>query len=186
LGHRPLPVGLTRGDVIGAILVLIAYLFDGHTVTKGWRPLTALVDLIHVTAAAVWVGGVVMLAGLHWTRRVRDDTASRVERVSSFSGLASVALASVAVAGIILTATILDAFGDLFSTQWGRVLLAKVVLVIVAASAGAYNHFRLLPLMKNPRTRVHALREVKEVLLIEGAALVSVAGLSAWLVGSSL
>ena len=50
--------------VIG--LAIASFWFDGHTVTRGFRPLQALANGVHVVAGSVRVGGVIaMVAGAH-------------------------------------------------------------------------------------------------------------------------
>ncbi len=46
---------------VGVVAVLVSFWFDGHTVSRGFRPLHAAVNTVHVGAGSVWVGGVVSL-----------------------------------------------------------------------------------------------------------------------------
>ena len=57
--------------LLGGALVIASFAFDGHTVTEGPRWLHSVASVSHVGAAAVWSGGVVLLADLLWRRHRR-------------------------------------------------------------------------------------------------------------------
>ncbi len=136
---------------IGIGLAIASFWFDGHTVTKGFRPLHALANSVHVVAGSVWVGGVVAMAVVLWIRRRHGRPTGALELVVRFSSVASIALGAVVVAGLVMAVSILDSFGELTSTQWGQTLLLKSAAAGLAMLAGAYNHFRLMPaLERNP------------------------------------
>lgn len=171
--------GAASGAALAAgSLILGSWAFDGHTVSEGNRWLTSIVDLVHVAGAAVWVGGVV---GLLVVRH--EPQTELAPWVLRFSVLATGAVVVVGLAGVALTVTILDSFGDLWTTTWGRVLIAKLVFVGVAGAAGAYNHFVLVPQLRTdpdaPAARLWA------VLRVEAVALVAVAVLTGALIASS-
>jgi copper transport protein len=142
---------------IGIGLAITSFWFDGHTVTKGFRPLHALANSVHIVAGSVWVGGVIAMAVVLWTRRRQGRPTGTLELVVRFSAVASVALGAVVVAGLVMAVSILDSFGELTSTQWGQTLLLKSAAAGLAMLAGAYNHFRLMPaLERNPNdTAIH-------------------------------
>lgn len=162
---------------VAALLILGSWAFDGHTVSEGNRLMTSAAAIVHVGAGAVWAGGVVGLLLLR-----REHPEALPGWVARFSVVASVAVAAVGLAGLALTVTILDTFGDLWSTTWGRVLLAKVALVAVAAAGGAYNHFVVVPQIASGQAPPDRLWSV---LRTEAAALFGVALLTAALVASS-
>ena len=68
--------------------------------------------------------------------------------VVRFSGIATIALGAVIAAGGVMAFLVLDSFAELFSTQWGQMLLLKSVAAALAMLGGAYNHFRLLPALE--------------------------------------
>lgn len=80
---------------------------------------------------------------------------------------------------------ILDRPGDLFATEWGRVLLAKTATVAVAAGMGAYNHVRLRPALERTPDDPALLHELRRSLLAESAVMVVIIGLTAWLAGAA-
>ncbi len=169
----------------GVVLIIASFWFDGHTVSKGFRPLHALVNSVHVAAGSVWVGGVVMMAVIIWSRYRSDQPMRVVELVVRFSKIATIALASVVVAGGIMAVLVLDSFGELTGTPWGKMLLLKTAAVGVAMIGGAYNHFRLLPALEADPESPDLLAELRSTVTAEAIMLVFVVIVTAWLVAAA-
>ena len=170
---------------IGCGSALISFWFDGHTVSRGFRPLHAFANSVHVFAGSVWVGGVVAMAALLWSRHRRGVSARALQLVVRFSSVATVALAAVVAAGLVMAVSVLDSFGDLTGTEWGQVLLLKTAAVGLALVPGAYNHFRLLPALEaDPSDRV-LHEQVRSVVTAEAILLSFVVVTTAWLVSSA-
>jgi copper transport protein len=93
-----------------------------------------------------------------------------------------VALGSVAFAGAIMAWMVLDSFGDLTSTPWGRVLLLKIVAVAVAAGLGAFNHFRMLPMLEHAPHDSDVIARVRSMVTAEAILLLFVVVVTATLV----
>lgn len=171
--------------LIGAALVIVSYSFDGHTVTEGPRLLHAAANATHVTAAAVWSGGLALLADV--LRRRRGDPAV-LGPLMRFSQLASVSLVLAGVAGTVMALLVMDRFADLWSTGWGRLLIAKVALVALAAVIGGRNRWVHMPAAAQ-RVNVQAQPLVQQRLFravsIEAAVLVAAGVVTAFLVGAS-
>ena len=67
------------------------------------------------------------------------------ETVARFSQVAAAALVILWIAGAALAWSALDEPGDLVSTSYGRFVLAKAVLVVIAAGIAAWNRRALVP-----------------------------------------
>ena len=174
-GSSPVALG-------GAAVILASFWFDGHTVSKGIRPIHALVNTVHVGAGAVWVGGIVALASIIWRRSRRGAPTRAAELVVRFSHIATVALVAVIGAGGVMAITVLDSLGELTSTEWGQILLLKVGAVAVAACFGTYNHFRLRPALEAAPGDPALVARLRAVLTAEAIVLGFVVGVTAWLV----
>lgn len=170
---------------VGAVAIVVSFWFDGHTVTKGIRVVHALVNSIHLLAASIWVGGVVSLAVLAWRRHRRGHPSGVATLALRFSGSATVALAAVGVAGLVMAAFVLDSPGDLTSTEWGQTMLLKTGAVALAASAGAYNHFRLLPRLEREGESPDLVGQLRSILTAEAILLVFVVVVTAVLVAAA-
>jgi copper transport protein len=166
----------------GVALVVLSYCFDGHTVTQGFRPVHAVLDATHVIAGSTWVGGVVAMAVVMWRRYRSGRSVGALGLVMRFSSVAIVALGFVAFAGAIMAWMVLDSFGDLTSTPWGRVLLLKIAVVVAAAGVGAFNHFRMLPMLEHAPHDSDVIARVRSMVTAEAILLLFVVVVTATLV----
>ena len=171
--------------LLGVGLIIASFWFDGHTVSKGFRPVHALVNSVHVAAGAVWVGGVVAMAAVIWSRHRSGRPMRVVELVVRFSKIATIALASVVVAGGLMAFLVLDSFGELTGTPWGKILILKTAAVGLAMLGGAYNHFRLLPALEADPESPELLTELRSTVTAEAIMLVFVVTVTAWLVAAA-
>ncbi len=169
----------------GTVALLLGYLFDGHTVTEGNRLLTAMSDVVHVFAAAVWVGGLLMLVSVLRMRRRHGEDVRALYLAARFSVVAAAALVAVAVSGAILAWIVLDSPSELWSTPWGRLLLAKTAIVAVAAGLGGYNHRILIPAMERSSTTDSPAQRFRVTATIEAGLLCGVVVVTAFLVGAA-
>ena len=168
--------------LIGGALVIASFAFDGHTVTEGPRWLHSIASVSHVSAAAVWSGGVVLLADLLWRRHRRGADVFRP--LMRFSRMAATALVLAGAAGTVMAILVLNRFADLWSTPWGRLLLAKIALVAVAAAIGGHNRWVLIPAVER-QGETPVYRRLRRAAVVEAIALVCVAVITAFLVAAS-
>ncbi len=143
VGLAVLATGLSVARPAWRLLAPVAWLwlfarsFQGHAGAHGFG--SALIDWLHLQAAAAWIGGLVQLALL--PRPVPIATARRVR------ALATAALALLIPAGFYLAVLHVQHFGMLAGSAYGRTLLAKLGLAAFLLSLGATNHFRHVPAM---------------------------------------
>ncbi|WP_395156986.1 copper resistance CopC/CopD family protein [Ilumatobacter sp.] len=170
---------------VGCGAAVISFWFDGHTVSKGFRPLHAIANSVHVVAGSVWMGGVVAMAAVVWMRHRRGVPPRALELVVRFSSVAAVALGAVIVAGLIMAVSVLDSVGELTGTEWGQVLLLKTAAAVLAIGGGAYNHFRLLPALDADPDDPMLHEQLRSVITAEAIMLCFVVVVTAWLVSSA-
>lgn len=176
---------LALGGLLGVTLVAVSFMFDGHTASEGPRVLHAVANLTHVTTAAIWAGGVAMLA-LTIHRRHNDDRPPQALQLAMrFSVIATVALVAAGIAGMALSVLVVDSVSDLWSTDWGRLLALKVVLVGVAAVGGAYNHRVIVPALDRDPGNQATIDRFRTVVTVEAVALLAVAIVTAFLIAAS-
>jgi copper transport protein len=169
----------------GVIAIIVSFWFDGHTVSKGYRPLHALTNSVHLVAGSIWAGGVIAMAVILWRRSRRGRPMRALDLLLRFSPIATVALAAVAAAGMLMAVFVLDSFGELTGTPWGQVLLLKTAAVGLAAMGGAYNHFRLIPSLEAAPDDEEVLAEVRSTITAEAIMLAFVVVVTAWLVAAA-
>jgi putative copper export protein len=120
----------------------------GHAADRGDLSPTALVDWLHVTAAAIWTGGLFCLAGVVLGEARRWPRPRLTESLRRFSTLAGVCLVTVVASGVFNACMQLGAVDALWTTTYGAILGAKVLLVVGVASLGAANRFAILPRLR--------------------------------------
>jgi copper transport protein len=118
---------------------------SGHSaVDPGSSWLSAFADWAHLSAAALWVGGLVQLAFVVWPQAPE----LRKTAFLRFSRLASALIAIVLAAGVYLSIVRLPQLSDLWTAGYGRVLLVKLGLVSLALTWGALHHFVARPALE--------------------------------------
>ncbi len=134
-----------RVGLIGAAIAPAGFVLTGHTRTMSPAVVAFVADLAHVVAAAVWFGGLVAVIVAVVRRRRDDEPLEAADAIARFSGWAAISAAVLVVAGIALSWIEVGSLDALTSTLYGRLLMAKVALVIVVIAAAAWNRFRLVP-----------------------------------------
>lgn len=141
----------------GGLALTASFVLWGHTTQSDHRWVAIITDFVHVTAAAVWFGGLVGLATtLALRARERRTGAqdaggdialvrSTARIVKRFSTVAALSVIALLVAGVGLAWTQMASLSSLGSTTYGRLLLAKILVVLVILGIAAYNRFNLVP-----------------------------------------
>lgn len=106
---------------------------------SSWK--TEIADWVHLTAASLWIGGLVSLVGLVWFGAPELRRAAFMR----FSQMATVLIALVLAAGTYLGIVRLPHLRDLWGESYGRVLLVKLGLVSLALLWGAFHKFVVAP-----------------------------------------
>jgi copper transport protein len=160
-----------RGAFVCALALLPIPSVAGHALDRGqWpRPLEIVADVLHVGAAAVWIGGLLALAVAlpRASRRLSLEqrglfAAALVPRLSA---LALVSVLVISATGLIRALSELSAVSQVWTTGYGRALLVKTVLLAAVVALGWVNRSRLVP-----RLRLGALRRnvAAELVLLAG------------------
>ena len=126
--------------MLGALVALVSFGLSGHVVTAGPRGWTIPPLVIHAALGAFWVGSLLPL--LCALDAPAGESAPAVQR---FSALAVVAVPLLILAGVALTWIQVRRPEGLFTTQYGLVLLVKIVLVGALLGLAALNRLILTP-----------------------------------------
>jgi copper transport protein len=131
--------------LVPAALLLLTPSASGHASVSGGLALVA--DVAHVTAAAVWVGGLAALVlALLWAGTERWELA--VTAVPRFSLLAVGAVSVLLVSGTTSGYLQVRALRGLWETTYGQLLLVKITLVLPLLALGLYNNRRAVPRLR--------------------------------------
>lgn len=133
---RPLPKWWPIGGAVSALVLTLTFPIGGHARTGRWTALAIPADTVHLVAASVWLGGVIAL--LFSVRSSRAGAASgAVSRIRRFSQVAFYAVAVLVATGVFQTVRQVGSLDNLWTTDYGKLLLAKLAavgLILVAAS----------------------------------------------------
>ncbi len=134
-----------------ALAVASGLSLSGHSAADaGSSWLSELADWVHLSAASLWLGGLVQLVVVVWP----TAPALRRDAFLRFSRLAGALVALLVAAGVYLSILRLPHVHDLWSEGYGRVLLVKLGLVCVALGWGAFHHLLVAPLVESGRDGV--------------------------------
>ena len=169
---------LRRPAFVLGLLLLTAYPLSGHQATAVGSGLDErFADWAHLTAATLWVGGLVALAAIVWPLAPELRRAAFVR----FSRLATACVSVLVAAGTYVAIDRLPDVADAWETPYGRVLLVKVALVSVALAWGAGHRFVVLPRLERGGETGGVVRS----LLCESTVVMAVLLLAAILVNTS-
>ena len=148
--------------VLGAAGAMVADVAVSHAAAGGTPVLDVPVQVLHVAAVGLWLGG--LLGLLVNLRGEPNETTAHLAR--RFSRVATVGIAVVAVTGLLRAISEIGTFDRLVGTDFGRLVIAKTALLAVLALLGALNHFRHAPAAGRA---LDGLRRVGSVELLVGA-----------------
>ena len=157
-------IAMTLGFAVVAALLFLAWLTDrvvllwaafvlalgfasglslsGHSAAdagSSWK--SQLADWAHLSAACIWIGGLVQLATVVWPLMPE----LRRSAFLVFSRLATVCVGILLLAGVYLSILRLPQLEDLWTTAYGQVLLVKIGLVMLAFGWGGVHKLLVAP-----------------------------------------
>ena len=149
--------------IVLAVLLLPVPTVAGHALDPGRSWLEVPVDLLHVAAAAVWVGGLFALVLVVPREGASAEIVERAAR--RFSTFALGAVVVVALTGLVRALSELSAVSQLWTTSYGRAILAKTAIFSLLLGLGAVSRVTL-------REGAGRLRNVVRLELVLALALV--------------
>jgi len=109
---------------------------------------TVAVDLVHVTAAALWAGGLAFVLAAVLLERSGSRWSLAARLVPRFSSVALVSMVILVSAGIANAYLELRSLNALWHTSYGQLVLAKSALVLPLLALGAYNRQFSVPVLQ--------------------------------------
>jgi putative copper export protein len=139
---------------ISAVVLAVTPALAGHAAASPkFTSLMIATDFLHVLGASSWLGSLlaVMMVGVPLAFALDGDErwSTVASLVNSFSPLALASAAVVVVSGFIASWVHLERLSALWQTSYGQLLLAKLFLVAITLTIGAYNFRRVQPQLVN-------------------------------------
>lgn len=150
-----------------SLALLSGLSLSGHdAVDQGSSKATELADWVHLSAASLWIGGLLALVVAVWpvAPELRRNAFLR------FSRIATVLVGLVLAAGTYLALVRVPHLRDLWTQHYGLVLLVKISLVTAAVAWGGVHHFFV-----RPRLRAGAGGGTRVGRSLRGEALIGIA-----------
>ncbi|TDP38404.1 cytochrome c oxidase assembly protein [Nocardia ignorata] len=155
-----------------AIGTMMPLALTGHSSSGGSHDVATNSLILHMISAAVWVGGLVAVLAHAMRGGADTDVAAR-----RFSLAATVAIVVIALSGVINAWVRVPAV-DLFTTTYGRLVLAKTAALVLLAGLGFLQRRAALPaLAADARDRAALIRFAGVEMLIFAATIGLAVGL---------
>ena len=161
--------------VLGIVwLASTSAISHGAAIGSGWIWGT-LFDALHLSAAALWIGGLISLI---ITLRSRPE--ARIESVRRFSLVAALSVPVLAAAGLLSALIQIPNVSGIVETDWGIAFLIKIVILIGLFSAAAANAWILRPRDASSEGKDESLaRRFSRIMRMEAALGLAVIAASA-------
>ena len=173
-------VAVAAGVALGALA------WTGHAgATEAWPgALHRLADVVHLLAAAAWLGALVILLGAVAKAGLAVTEAHEALRAFAVAGTVIVGL--IIVTGIVNSVMIFGvaSLPKLPDTLYGQLLIAKLGLFALMLVLASLNRWRLTPRLGRQRASGAVQRQMSEVrtsLALEAGAAIAILALVAWL-----
>lgn len=138
----------------GAIVTMMPLALTGHSSSGGSHDVATNSLILHLISASVWVGGLFAVVAHALRNGAHTDVVAR-----RFSLTATVAFVVIGLSGVINSWVRVPSWDDLFTSTYGRLVLAKAVALLVLGCFGYLQRRAALPaLAANPQDRAALIR----------------------------
>jgi len=164
----------------GILLIAFAKAASSHAGGDGDYTLTVLAQTLHILATAVWAGSILISGLVILPRLARVTSPEAIWRYGSYlSSAATISIGIVLLSGLFtgyreLTPTLSGLWTEIQTSAWGKILLTKIVVVLIALALGASSRFLCLGrACSHPRRRLFS-----RLLFAEAIAMIAILALS--------
>lgn len=144
-----------------AVAAVVPMAIAGHAAQNGDHDLASNTMIYHLIGVSVWIGGLVALIGL--ARQRADHLGVIAQR---YSNTALVAFIAVMLSGVGNAWLRFSRWGDLLSTEYGKLVIAKTVLLLALGAIGFLHRRVTLPAVARGRRRPLIRLAVVETLIM--------------------
>jgi putative copper resistance protein D len=170
---------LQRAALLGAALAAASFSAVGHVRALHAWP-AGIFSCLHLLGVAFWLGALIPLLSTTHLAACRQ-----VAAVAARFGTWALAVVSLLIAaGLALLWMLSAGHPDFWSSAYGRMLAAKLLLVVLLLSAAALNKLWLTPrLLRNDATAIVWLRRSIHVEILVGACILALTAVFTSLLG---
>ncbi|HEY2575285.1 MAG TPA: copper resistance protein CopC, partial [Streptosporangiaceae bacterium] len=154
--RAPVAASVTWGGL--AVALAATWAFADHAGTGSQVPLSLVSDTVHLSAGAIWLGGLTMLATIvlrrprppaprqargKVNRKTQPAPVEAVQAVERFSPVALGCVGAILLTGTYQAWRNVGTWGALFATTYGRLLLIKIAAMCVLIGLGYLARIRI-------------------------------------------
>jgi copper transport protein len=140
---------ITGATILGSAYLVVTPALSGHASVGAHTGILFPLDVAHVTAMCVWLGGLVCLIGAlpPATRRLEagDRTRLLAGTLVRFSPIALACVLTLLVSGVVQAYLHIWTWDGLFDSAYGVAVLVKFGLLMALVGLGALNRRRAIP-----------------------------------------
>jgi copper transport protein len=159
---------LAAGAGLVGIALSLTFALVGHAAAGPGSDLAIVVTTVHVGAMVVWLGGLTGLVAV--LLRPETSPTEAAAALPVFSRLAFGSMVALIVTGTLQSVREVASPEALLSTEYGRLLLAKLALVVVILAAAGLSRVWVQQHFGATRARPGALRRVSALAFAGGPA----------------
>ncbi|WP_433491874.1 cytochrome c oxidase assembly protein [Nocardia grenadensis] len=152
-----------------SVVVMMPLALTGHSASGGAHDVATNSLILHLIAAAVWIGGL----GALLVHALRDGTHTALA-ARRFSAVALVSFGVLAVSGVV-NSWVRVPWDELFSSTYGRLVLAKAAALVILGVFGWFQRRAALPALAADPDDRRALARFASVELLVFAATMGLA-----------
>jgi copper resistance protein D len=180
-GHKSPGLAITAAILAAAFAGTLAW--SGHAAggLGGEAIAHPAADVLHLIAAAAWVGALLPLIVL-FAAAGADDASLKIARTATvrFSILGILSVGTLVATGIVNTYYLAGSLPALLHTDYGRLLLIKIALFMAMVAIATVNRFRLTPQLlqqasiAGSREALRQLRRNAAIEVLAGAIVIAI------------
>ena len=159
VAHKMKEKAQRKTFLIGSVTILFSFTLAGHAQLSG--AFTQLLLMVHLLGIAFWLGA---LLPFRWIC-LQSDVSNLSRLAHHFGLIAMVYVGLLLITGTTYAYTLLGKLSHLFTTSYGNVLLAKIVLVVSLLCLAAFNKFKAVPALE--KHQLQGLRQFKSSIRFE-------------------
>ena len=175
----------TSSRWITAMLIqyFVTLAYTGHSRSQRWPILGIAADAVHIAAAGIWLGGLLVLL---WVVIPHVSDRQAIQALQRFGSVAKFSVLALIVTGIFQTLRLHDKPVSIFTSSHGQLLLVKLILFVAMLKYADMNRRSLAVRFANIENVNPIKRQVIMASLIETTFGLIVVAVTAVLVTSSL
>jgi len=131
------------------LIVSMTVSASGHASDAGDFSLPEIMDWLHLLAASVWGGGLMVLSTSVLPNLIgREAIATLIARVAGrFSAMAGFAVGTVAITALYNAWLYVGSVNALLKTPYGWTVISKIILFFILVNLGGFNRYVSVPLL---------------------------------------